>query len=119
MGKKFITLVLAYEGKMPGVRLEDKVLGCEVYGMSRGDEIEKRCELEERHELEEQEDDQESSWIPVSNPPAEGKRVLVMLTTGEVWAGHYDGENWTVHVMGVCNSITHWMPIPKLPKDKL
>lgn len=60
-----------------------------------------------------------NSWIPASNPPAKGKRVLVMLTTGEVWAGHYDGENWNVHVMDVCNSITHWMPIPKLPKDEL
>lgn len=59
------------------------------------------------------------SWIPASDPPAEGKRVLVMLTTGEVWAGHYDGDNWTVHVIGVCNSITHWMPLPEAPKESL
>lgn len=54
MEKKFITLVLAYEGDMPEIRLEDKVLGCEVFGMSIGDEIEKRNALEEQSPDDEQ-----------------------------------------------------------------
>ena len=61
--------------------------------------------------------DKGQSWISVKDKmPQTGESVLVYGKNGISLVGAYWKWGWTT--TGYCNVITHWMPLPELPKGE-
>ncbi|WP_165525534.1 DUF551 domain-containing protein [Psychrobacter pygoscelis] len=66
-------------------------------------------------------------WISVDEQvPDDCEKVLVFTDAGYQWTGHYNHHSrpndWLLHGWTVKNGwhpfeVTHWMPLPTLPKE--
>lgn len=61
-------------------------------------------------------------WIPASKPPKEEGSYLVCSKTGKVYTSHYYTEKkcsewYTRKAEWSHPNVTHWMPLPKPPKE--
>lgn len=55
-------------------------------------------------------------WISVEDDlPEKDTEVMVYDKGGLFGTAYYDRVGW--HSSNTCYRITHWMPLPKLPKD--
>ena len=65
-------------------------------------------------------------WISVNEPPKERGIYQVFLWDKEmerskVWYGQFTGYDWSVYDIygdGMRCEVTHWMPMPQLPKGE-
>lgn len=67
-------------------------------------------------------------WISITNHlPSNGQRVICyngkyieikqfenLESSYIFYDGHY---HWTAHHIGLIENVTHWMPLPELPKE--
>jgi hypothetical protein len=59
-------------------------------------------------------DCQQQQWIPVEERlPETRDAVLALLVSGMQWVKQYDEQ----HGWNTGAQVTHWMPLPKLPKE--
>ena len=60
------------------------------------------------------------NWISVDELPKIGKDVLVLREDGEMQVAHQYNESivrwWSVDGFPLKNNITHWLPLPQVPK---
>lgn len=67
-----------------------------------------------------------NNWISVKDrfPEAkygESNSVLTVSETGVIDVFYFDGGCWckpTGEIRNMCTKITHWMPLPELPKEE-
>ena len=63
---------------------------------------------------------QQMRWIPVEEriPRPEENPVLVYDYSGVSMAWHTKAMGWSYKTGLPCVEVTHWMPLPKLPKEE-
>lgn len=54
-----------------------------------------------------------SCWIPVTEPPKYGDYYLVCDNCGRVYTTPFGNIGWWLE-----SNVTHWMPLPKPPKEE-
>lgn len=61
-----------------------------------------------------------SEWISVDERlPDDSHDVLMYLGNGHMLVGYYDAPcNGFRGILGITNRVTHWMPLPEVPKMK-
>lgn len=65
-----------------------------------------RCLMEKIHEL-------ENPWIDADKEKPEKWQRVIVLENGFAGTGSWTGEKWESTI----SSVTHWMPMPKAPKE--
>lgn len=63
----------------------------------------------------------EMKWIPVSERLPDNWQLVLVCNIREDWIGCWEyscGEEWSDYYLTFSTSdITHWMPLPELPKE--
>lgn len=61
-------------------------------------------------------------WISVEDGLPETFESVIVLTKHEMLICHHDGDEWVINYdgeyAGYDYEITHWMPLPELPKEE-
>lgn len=56
-------------------------------------------------------------WIPVETKPSLYEPVLVATRTGKRIVDYWAGDGWGETDFWADDNVTHWRPLPELPKE--
>ena len=91
-----------------------------MYGLKTSNELLRIRLRDYKSWIQKHRTDRKLKWINVNNAlPTEGENCTVLFDDGRVDVGYF-GKNtkqWCCHGFVIINDVTHWMPIPQIPKE--
>lgn len=57
-------------------------------------------------------------WQPIETAPKDGKSVVLVIEYGYVYTGIFHNDGYCQDLAGAGLDPTHWMPLPKPPKQE-